>query len=215
MKLQTVSLTAVLALSALVVGCSSNERPQADAVEPGDDTTDNGSNGAAPHPRWVLYDGDGNPVDAIVSPAQFEPALPETPVGEQFDPEAAEPTCFSTRVRGQRRLRWTSYSLESGELAPCTRDLRTYNIIYRNSDCTREGTETLVRASNSSVLRKWRGQIVWPEGRVRAIDQAYREGPDGSCNEARGVDAVIPVKQVPGVYRAVFDNPPYSLEVHY
>ena len=161
------------------------------------------------HPRWVLYDGDDEPVEMIVSPV-----VPDGPqqAGEQWNPEnISSPDCIRIDATDSYRPGMYYYELESGEMLPC---ISTGDQNFRYTDAQCDGQKYVLQPHRLSILNIG-GQPYWPEGEaIEAPEDLYHES-DGECRETASDGLLLPVEPVPGEVKNLLSNPPYELKAKY
>lgn len=204
-------LIAVVVACACLSSCSQSpsSEPEAEADEPDEHEEENNEpgNGGADdvHPRWVLYDGDGEAVDAIVGHS-----IPRPEWGSgSYDPESVTRRCVSVRQIGDRMvpLGGAFFDTETGDMATCTGHYEP-NVVFLDEEC--EGR----RFASSSHYYNVGGEVMWPEGELREPEAAFRPNSDGECIEV-SADVVYPLEPVASHIRNALDNPPYEVRAEY
>jgi hypothetical protein len=158
------------------------------------------STGSMFAPRWVLRDGDGELVEAIVTPG-FDPRDTRDGV-ESID----ELRCFSVQSLGSQLLRG-NFELQTGDLGPCL--FEAFGS-YVDSSCSE-----YLFGSRAQMAVDSNGIPLVAGDRLREA-QIYRRTPDGDCIEntdfrASGWRSVPAPSQI----RDAFSNPPYSISAEY
>lgn len=185
---------------------------QDDVSTSGEDGGTGGGGSTGVHPRWVLYDGSGDPVDAIVTAPFLAPN--EYPaaqsVGTTIDPGSTPLNCASVRAFNSDVLPAPFvYHLPSGSLSQCASD-QSESAIYLDSQCA--GTEHF-GASVFHVLKVGQ-EVLWPKGEIVEPDTVYSLD-NGSCVERSNSSKLIPFQPVPAWIRDALPNPPYTVRPEY
>jgi hypothetical protein len=176
---------------------------------------DGGSGGGAAtglHPRWVLYDGDGDAVEAIVNapyPAQNQ-YLMNQPTGTAVEPTTLSPSCVSVRAVGSEVLPVAvPIDRTTGEIDPCVTDY-TQSAYYLDSQCS--GTPHIVPSVFFIAIVEQ--EVLWPKGEIIEPSTAYRR-VNGSCEEQTYANKLVPLQPVPSWIRDRLPNPPYTVKAEY
>ena len=174
--------------------------------------------GQLPNPRWVLYDADGNAVNAIVDKARLSPSPADLSAGTFFDPAKSNEIGGSVRIQALQEdpLPGATYlDLERGQVHGMPLEHREY---YLDENCQGQ------RYIRPQPLRLYGGQpskpLMWPEGEIKRVksNEVYDiSRPDGQC-EIRGGDStmgLVPLRRAPDSLRNAFPNPPYTVKPEY
>lgn len=220
-----------LLFAVALVACSSDglfssEAEEAEAIAPdsavgGGDVVSASRSGV--HPRWVLYDGGGEAVRAIVTGVSHSRAPSQKPNpqdGETYDPlnPPHDQCVYLSAIEGRRLMKPARFELASGEMAPCYQE-RELSRYYLNSNCSGD-----VYYRRAPKILKIEGQMYWTKGKVRRVETAYTRYGDGTCGEqhpnppdghddAKGI--VYPLESAPDWLTGALDNPPYEVRPAY
>lgn len=182
------------------------EEPSADAGE--DVSTEPGVT-VGFNPRMVLYDGDGEPVEAVVM--NVSARFPQNPrVGDVWDPDNPEASCSSVYVEGPDGTPTSlSVRLEDGVMAGCSQiDERFF--VYSSEDCS--GPPLMHVANyegimvNGIPMRSF-GQVVAPE-----TISLWR---DDECITTANTTLYLPLAPMPSWMVNAFPNPPYEVRLEF
>lgn len=174
-----------------------------------DDATgaNNGTGTAGAHPRWVLYDNAGEPVEAMVGPAfAYDPARP----GDLVDPQTLKYDCVSVTTLGNNV--WPSapkYELETGTMLRCYSD-SSGHVYYLDENC--QGTP---HAGAGYGIRRLDSTLYWPKGTVKNVPKFYQYDDSGQCIMREWERDVVALQQVPSEIVNAMTNAPYELRVEY
>lgn len=181
------------------------------------DANDDGNQGGGAsgvNPRWVLYDADDNPVEAIVSPGH-RPSTPQEP-GIEWDRTEFAPNCVSVEMMGDDFPRGVAipYELSTGEISsPCLPD-HSQNVV-RFTDVECEG-QPFARASAASyVILEINNSLLWPEGETFEVDPIFMVDNEGECTESYSAELLLPLEPVPDDVVNALPNPPYEIRAEY
>ena len=220
---------AIVAISLLAFGaCSDSEDAEAvpanaqengnNAENPNNNDSPGGGSGVGANPRWVLYDGDGEAVNAIVSSTILGTELGSPEDGDLIDPFET-PQCVSVEAFEYLELiRSVAYHLPTGEMAPCYEGYRDVDspfddagFHYADPECQgdRYFTGTIPRYESKT------GDLLWGSGEAIEFDEYYRWNETDGEIECRSYShssrVLIPVEPVPNEVLDALDNPPYDL----
>lgn len=196
----------------------SNEADDTDS-NTGDDANTSDNNGGPGdgdeirlHPRFLLYDGDGNAVKAMVgAPTLAIDQYPANqPVGTVIDPSAMPRKCVSIGAIGGTILPvGASFELDTGELAPCSTGFESL-VSYIDAQCS--GAPHVITSAFSII--KVGQAALWPQGEI--VEPArYYQMSDGICQERNYSQKLVPLEPVPASIAEALPNPPYTVKVEY
>lgn len=168
-------------------------------------TSNQGGSSSGLHPRWVLYNAAGDPVEAIVEPFSKDPEVGDV-IGfdDPYD-------CVYLTATDDRDGRWqVPYELETGEISPCVQYiLPPY---YTTDDCTGQRYGFV---DDADRMHYDRVELTWPVGEVQEVSlEAYSW--NGDCVENPNPSTtVIPLEPLPVEIENRLHNPPYEVRAEY
>lgn len=169
--------------------------------------------------RWVLRDGDGAIVDAVVGPGGAGGPPLTTGLGLWGRPAA---TCFELIFLGEAYMHRARYSLNSGQMYDCYPDQDLAGGTYEEPGCTRPivSDSELARASEINgdmrvIVRRGAG-LYTPSrnGRVAPPQTIWRRYGDGCAQEPNTTgDGYWTLEILSQDVRNAMLNPPYRLTI--
>ncbi len=198
---------------------SEDVRAESDTSNPSGDATSSDNDGGSGaggvsgvHPRWVLYDGHGEAVEAIVGGPGLSldrhPAY--QPVGTVIDPESANHDCVLVAAIGDESMPMpVSYHLPTGTIGPCAYDY-TSLVVYLDAQCS---GDPYLNPSNFFVVKVGQDSV-WPQGEIVQPDTVYSTA-SGTCQEQSNSTKLVSFQPVPSWIRDALPTPPYTVRPEY
>jgi hypothetical protein len=177
-----------------------------------EDGGNGGGGSTGVHPRWVLYDGNGDSVDAIVSsPSRAPDQSPmNQPAGAVVDPTSVQRDCASVIAIGNDVLPVSvPFELATGDIGRCATDY-TQMVYYLDAQC--RGTAYMT--ASAFFIARVGQEVVWPQGEIVEPSSFYRMN-DGTCEERTSTTKLVPLQPVPTWIRDALPNPPYTVRPEY
>lgn len=183
------------------------EEPSADAGE--DASTEPGVT-VGFNPRMVLYDGDGEPVEAVVTSAPHPPT-PSLDVGDEWDPYSPPYRCVPVAIPGPNgQVEQVTLRMDNASLLSCQFSVGT-SANYLTPDCSGTPYSHTTYHYYTYVLD---GVPMRPSGRVIEVGEYWRT-TGGECVASTGPATLIPLEAIPSWIINAFPNPPYEVRLEF
>ncbi|RAL21266.1 hypothetical protein DL240_14170 [Lujinxingia litoralis] len=178
---------------------------EGDAGEPG-----NGGI-AGLHPRQVLYDEDGEAVEAVVVGGPTYGSFGALQVGEIWEPDNAVLSCITSLIVGPGgRVRSVPLNLETGGMEGCVFSAE-HVVVYPSSDCS---GEPHVNATQNNFIVSVDGVMMRAAGEVIEVE-TYSRWYGGECSALSMPTRLLPLEALPSWLANAFPNPPYEVRLEF